>query len=67
MIFREQQIEFLISSLPGLENSTENQQERIRKLEDELQAEEEKRREAVKGKDVMLAKLEEVIRSIRRP
>lgn len=67
LIVREQQIELLISSLPGLENTTEEQQERMRKLEQELVAEEEKRRVAVSEKDVLLGKLEEVIRSIRRP
>lgn len=67
LIVREQQIELLISSLPGLENTTEDQQKRIAELEEELRKEEEKRAKAVKEKDVMLQKLEEVIRSIRRP
>lgn len=67
LIVREQQIELLISSLPGLENTTEDQQKRIAELEEELKKEEAKRAEAVKEKDVMLQKLEEVIRSIRRP
>ena len=57
----------LISSLPGLENTTEDQQKRIAGLEEELKKEEAKRAEAVKEKDVMLQQLEEVIRSIRRP
>ena len=67
MIVREQQIELLISSLPGLENTTEDQQNRIAELEEDLKKEEKKRAEAVKEKDVLLQKLEEVIRSIRRP
>lgn len=67
MIVREQQIELLISTLPGLENTTGDQQKRIAELEEELKKEEAKRAEAVKEKDVMLQKLEEVIRSIRRP
>ncbi len=64
---REQQIELLISLLPGLENSEENQTERIKGLEEELKGEEEKRRVAVREKEVLLEKLDEVIRSIRRP
>ena len=64
---REQQIELLNSSLPGLGSSTEEQQDRIKQLEEELKAEEEKRAKAVGEKDVLLRKLEEVIRSIRRP
>ena len=67
LIVREQQIELLISSLPGLENTTQEQQEWIRKLEEELLAEEERRKKAVDKKEELLEKLEEVIRSIRRP
>jgi mediator of RNA polymerase II transcription subunit 21 len=57
----------LISALPGLEHSEQNQQERIKALEEELEKEERKRKVAVKEKDVLLAKLDEVIRSVRRP
>ncbi|OBT54611.1 hypothetical protein VE04_05060 [Pseudogymnoascus sp. 24MN13] len=67
LIVREQQIELLISALPGLEHSEQNQQERIKALEEELEKEEKKRQAAVKEKDVLLAKLDEVIRSVRRP
>lgn len=48
-------------------NSEERQEESIRKLEAELKAEEEKRKEAVKDRDAVLARLEKVIRSIQRP
>ncbi|KFY25633.1 hypothetical protein V493_04541 [Pseudogymnoascus sp. VKM F-4281 (FW-2241)] len=67
LIVREQQIELLISALPGLEHSEQNQQERIKALEEELEKEEQKRQAAVKEKDVLLARLDEVIRSVRRP
>jgi len=64
---KEQQIELLISVLPGLDNSENDQERMIRQLEDELKAAEEKRREAVKEKEEVLARLEGVIRSVKRP
>jgi mediator of RNA polymerase II transcription subunit 21 len=67
LILKEQQIEFLISKLPGLDHSERDQEQRIRTLEEELKAAEEKRKVAVKEKDVILAQLEEVIRNVKRP
>ncbi|TVY14298.1 Mediator of RNA polymerase II transcription subunit 21 [Lachnellula arida] len=67
LIMKEQQIELLISVLPGLDNSETDQERMIRQLEDELKVAEEKRREAVKGKEEVLARLEGVIRSVKRP
>ncbi|TVY23205.1 Mediator of RNA polymerase II transcription subunit [Lachnellula hyalina] len=67
LIMKEQQIELLISVLPGLDNSENDQERMIRQLEDELKAAEEKRREAVKEKEEVLARLEGVIRSVKRP
>ncbi|TVY87846.1 Mediator of RNA polymerase II transcription subunit [Lachnellula willkommii] len=67
LIMKEQQIELLISVLPGLDNSETDQERMIRQLEDELKVAEEKRREAVKEKEEVLARLEGVIRSVKRP
>ncbi|TVY58535.1 Mediator of RNA polymerase II transcription subunit 21 [Lachnellula cervina] len=67
LIMKEQQIELLISVLPGLDNSEMDQERMIRQLEDELKVAEEKRREAVKEKEEVLARLEGVIRSVKRP
>lgn len=67
LIVKEQQIEYLISKLPGLTHSEQDQEQRIRELEEELKAAEEKRKIAVKEKQVVLAKLEEVIRNVHRP
>lgn len=53
--------------LPGIGHSEKQQEARIQELEVELKASEEKRREAVKIKEEMLGKLDEVIRSIKRP
>ncbi|KAH8656156.1 mediator complex, subunit Med21/Med9, partial [Tricladium varicosporioides] len=67
LILKEQQIEFLISILPGLENSEKDQEETIKQLEKELQAAEVERKQALKDKEEVLARLEGVIRSIKRP
>lgn len=67
LIIKEQQIEALISMLPGLDNSEEDQEDTIRQLEEELMAAEKKRKEAVKEKEAVLARLEGVIRSVKRP
>lgn len=67
LIVKEQQIEYLISVLPGLENSEKDQEQTIRQLEEELKEAEVRRQEAVKEKEIVLAKLETVIRSVKRP
>jgi mediator of RNA polymerase II transcription subunit 21 len=67
LILKEQQIEYLISVLPGLENSEKDQEQTIRRLEEELKEAEARRMEAVKEKEAILAKLEVVIRSVKRP
>ncbi len=67
LVYKEQQIEYLIGSLPGLENSEQDQERLIRELEEELKVAEEQRKEAVRERDEMLAKLDGVIRSIKRP
>lgn len=67
LILREQQMELLISSLPGLEESEEDQVGRIRKAEEELRKVEEERRKAVEEKERLLEVLGEVIRSVKRP
>ena len=67
LILKEQQIESLISVLPGLENSEQDQEQTIRQLEEELKAAEVRRREAVREKELVLVKLESVIRSVKRP
>ncbi|APA05736.1 hypothetical protein sscle_01g005060 [Sclerotinia sclerotiorum 1980 UF-70] len=67
LIVKEQQIEVLITALPGLENSEKEQQQTIQRLERELKEEEERRKEALKEKEAVLARLEGVIRSIKRP
>jgi mediator of RNA polymerase II transcription subunit 21 len=67
LITKEQQIELLISILPGLDNSEQDQERNIRELEEELKVAEAQRQEAIKERTETLAKLDTVIRSIRRP
>ncbi|RGP80422.1 mediator-rna polymerase ii transcription subunit 21 [Fusarium longipes] len=67
LIVKEQQIEVLISSLPGLDNSEMDQERYIKELEEDLKIAEAQRQEAIKEKDQILAELDNVIRSIRRP
>lgn len=67
LITKEQQIEYLISMLPGLENSEQDQERTIKELEEDLKAAETQRQEALKDRDQTLKELDNVIRSIRRP
>ncbi|KAI0445897.1 mediator of RNA polymerase II transcription subunit 21 [Xylaria telfairii] len=67
LITKEQQIELLISILPGLDNSEQDQERNIRELEEELKVAEAQRQEAIKERQQTLAKINAVIRSVRRP
>ncbi|KAI9054976.1 hypothetical protein LZ554_002119 [Drepanopeziza brunnea f. sp. 'monogermtubi'] len=67
LILKEQQIEYLISSLPGLGNSEKDQEHMIRTLEEELKVAEDERRGALMEKEEVLGRLEGVIRGIKRP
>lgn len=66
LILKSKQIELLILSLPGIGVSEDEQQERLRVLEKELQEAEVERRRAVVQKEDMVERLDNVIRSIRR-
>ncbi|CAG8961038.1 hypothetical protein HYFRA_00002578 [Hymenoscyphus fraxineus] len=67
LITKEQQIEFLISVLPGLENSEKDQERMIKQLEEDLKVAEEQRKQALKEKEAVLARLEGVLRNVKRP
>ncbi|OAQ99468.1 hypothetical protein LLEC1_02043 [Akanthomyces lecanii] len=67
LIFKEQQIEYLISLLPGLNNSEQDQEKAIKDLEEDLKAAEAERQEALEERDGILTQLDSVICSIRRP
>lgn len=67
LIVKEQQIEMLVSTLPGLENSEEDQERNIQELEEELRVAEAQRQEALRDKQEAQKRLDQVIRSIKRP
>lgn len=64
---KEQQIEVLISLLPGLNKSEQDQEQCVKDLEEDLKVAEMQRQEALKERDQILSQLDAVIRSVRRP
>nr|6XP5_U Chain U, Mediator of RNA polymerase II transcription subunit 21 [Thermochaetoides thermophila DSM 1495] len=67
IIVKEQQIEYLISTLPGLDNSEREQIQLLRELEDDLVTAEAQRQEALKERDEVLGKLDALLRGLERP
>ena len=67
LVLKEQQIEALISVLPGVGSSSAAQEARMRQLDKELRDVEVERVEAVKEKERLLGMLDEVIVGVRRP
>ncbi|ROW02234.1 hypothetical protein VSDG_02534 [Cytospora chrysosperma] len=67
LVLKEQQIEFIISSLPGLENNAEAQERSIRELEEELRTAEAQRQTAMREMNAVKEKLDQVIRGTKRP
>ncbi|KAG0637073.1 mediator complex, subunit Med21 [Tuber brumale] len=66
LIFKSKQIEFLITSLPGIGVSEDEQHERLKNLETELKEAEEERCRAVQEREEAAEKLDAVIRRLRR-
>jgi mediator of RNA polymerase II transcription subunit 21 len=66
IVIKQQQMEALIANLPGLNVSEEQQVERMKQLERELEELEGERLEAVKEKEVLLTKVEEKIIGVGR-
>lgn len=57
----------IISTLPGLENTEEDQNRYIRELEEELRVAEAQRQDAVREMNVVQERLDQVIRGTLRP
>jgi len=66
IVLKQQQMEALISKLPGLNVSEEQQIERMKALERELENLEGERMEAVREKEVLLKRVEEKIMGVGR-
>jgi len=66
LIIKEQQIEYLISVLPGIGSSEAEQEARIRELEKELRAAEEERERKARELRKLGRKLERVLGAVER-
>ncbi|KAF2154273.1 hypothetical protein K461DRAFT_292937 [Myriangium duriaei CBS 260.36] len=66
LVVKEQQIEYLIKVLPGINNSARDQNERIKQLEQELRDVEEERKQAAAERDEMLGMVEKLAKGCRR-
>ncbi|KAH8764423.1 mediator complex, subunit Med21 [Diaporthe sp. PMI_573] len=67
LVLKEQQIEFIISSLPGLENNAEAQERCIKELEEELRVADAQRQDAIREMNEVQGQLDQVIRGTKRP
>lgn len=67
LIVKTQEIEMIISTLPGLENTEEDQNRYIRELEEELRVAEAQRQDAVREMNIVQERLDQVIRGTMRP
>lgn len=67
LILKEQQIEVLISTLPGLDSSERDQEQCIKELEEELKVAEEQRQDALREKERVVGQLDRILKSVRRP
>ncbi|KAL2108810.1 hypothetical protein VUR80DRAFT_3350 [Thermomyces stellatus] len=67
LIVKEQQIEVLISTLPGLDSSEKDQEQSIRELEEEMKVAEEQRLDALSEKERVARHLDEILKSVKRP
>ena len=67
LIVQAQRIEYLVSELPGLDNSERDQLRIIKGLEEEIGGLEEQRLEAVRERDEVFGQLDALLRSMHRP
>lgn len=67
LIVKEQQIEVLISTLPGLDSSERDQEKCIKELEEELKVAEDQRQDALREKERVVGQLDKILKTVRRP
>ena len=67
LIVQAQRIEYLVSELPGLQNSERDQLRIIGGLEEEIAGLEGQRLEAVRERDEVFGQLDRLLRSVQRP
>lgn len=67
LITKVQQIELIISTLPGLENNAQDQERCIRELEEELRVAEAQRQDAIREMKIVKERLDHVVRGATRP
>ncbi|GAB7348993.1 hypothetical protein MBLNU459_g7972t1 [Dothideomycetes sp. NU459] len=66
LVIKEQQIEYLISVLPGLGSSESNQNQRIQALEKELREADDQRKAAMQDREEMLRQLGQLAAQCKR-
>lgn len=66
IVLKEQQMEHIINALPGLTNSEQDQEKRMRELEKELREVEKEREEAERDRERLVDGLGEMIVKIKR-
>lgn len=66
LVIKEQQIEYLISVLPGIDSSEEQQERRIKELEKELRGAEEEREERMRELGRLRKRLEGMLGAVDR-
>ena len=67
LVTKEQQIEYLVSMLPGLENSEKDQENKIKQLEEEMKIAHRESEEVAKDIQAVGVRLDSVIRGVKRP
>ncbi|KAK4100853.1 CSE2-domain-containing protein [Parathielavia hyrcaniae] len=67
LIYQAQRIEYLVSELPGLQNSERDQLRTIQGLEEEIAGLEAQRQEAVRERGDVFAQLDALVGSLQRP
>ncbi|KAI9890227.1 MAG: RNA polymerase II mediator complex subunit [Vezdaea aestivalis] len=66
LIVKEQQIEYLVSVLPGIGSSSATQEARLKELESELRRAEQEKEGAVRERDKMVERVEDLLMKVKK-